>query len=68
MASSAAASIPAAVCRMVFKLAPSGLPAGAGRILRTGIECSPCRERLCQRRECLERLGPELVAATLDAS
>jgi len=46
----------------------AGLPAGAGRILRTGIECSPCRERLCQRRECLEGLGPESVAASLCAS
>jgi ADP-heptose:LPS heptosyltransferase len=43
----------------------AGLPAGAGRILRTGIECSPCRERRCQRRQCLEELAPELVAATL---
>jgi ADP-heptose:LPS heptosyltransferase len=43
----------------------AGLPAGAGRILRTGIECSPCRERLCQRRECLEGLSPETVAAAL---
>ena len=46
----------------------AGLPEGAGRILRTGIECSPCRERLCQRRECLEGLGPETVASTLGAS
>ncbi|MDR3670504.1 MAG: glycosyltransferase family 9 protein [Holophaga sp.] len=43
----------------------AGLPAGTGRILRTGIECSPCRERLCQRRECLEGLAPEGVAAAL---
>jgi ADP-heptose:LPS heptosyltransferase len=43
----------------------AGLPAGTGRILRTGIECSPCRERLCQRRECLEGLVPETVAAEL---
>jgi ADP-heptose:LPS heptosyltransferase len=43
----------------------AGLPAGAGCILRTGIECSPCRERLCQRRECLEGLAPETVAAAL---
>jgi ADP-heptose:LPS heptosyltransferase len=41
----------------------AGLPHGAGRILRTGIECSPCRERLCQRRACLEELAPETVAA-----
>jgi ADP-heptose:LPS heptosyltransferase len=43
----------------------AGLPDGAGRILRTGIECSPCRERLCQRRQCLEGLTPEAVAAAL---
>jgi len=43
----------------------AGLPAGAGRILRTGIECSPCRERLCQRRQCLELLDPGVVAAAL---
>jgi ADP-heptose:LPS heptosyltransferase len=43
----------------------AGLPAGAGRILRTGIECSPCRERLCQRRQCLELLSPDTVAAAL---
>jgi ADP-heptose:LPS heptosyltransferase len=41
----------------------AGLPDGAGRILRTGIECSPCRERLCQRRDCLEGLSPEAVAS-----
>jgi len=43
----------------------AGLPAGTGRILRTGIECSPCRERLCQRRDCLEALAPAMVAAEL---
>ncbi|HLO66070.1 MAG TPA: glycosyltransferase family 9 protein [Holophaga sp.] len=43
----------------------AGLPAGAGRILRTGIECSPCRERECQRRQCLEDLAPADVAAEL---
>jgi ADP-heptose:LPS heptosyltransferase len=43
----------------------AGLPAGAGRILRTGIACSPCRERACQRRQCLEELLPEMVLAAL---
>jgi ADP-heptose:LPS heptosyltransferase len=43
----------------------AGLPAGAGRILRTGIECSPCRERRCQRRDCLEGLLPEAVLEAL---
>ena len=43
----------------------AGLPPGAGRILRTGIECSPCRERHCQRRQCLEALEPATVQAAL---
>jgi ADP-heptose:LPS heptosyltransferase len=43
----------------------AGLPAGAGVVLRTGIECSPCRERQCQRRQCLEDLDPARVAAAL---
>ncbi|WP_306601494.1 glycosyltransferase family 9 protein [Geothrix sp. 21YS21S-2] len=44
----------------------AGLPAGAGTVLRTGIECSPCRERQCRRRQCLEDLEPDLVAAELE--
>jgi ADP-heptose:LPS heptosyltransferase len=43
----------------------AGLPEGAGRVLRTGIGCAPCRERACQRRQCLEELDPELVRAAL---
>jgi len=43
----------------------AGLPDGAGIVLRTGIECSPCRERQCQRRQCLEDLEPGRVAAAL---
>ncbi len=43
----------------------AGLPMGAGRILRTGISCSPCRERACQRRQCLEELRPEQVSAAV---
>ena len=43
----------------------AGLPAGAGRILRTGIACAPCRERACQRRQCLEELEPEVVLRAL---
>ena len=39
----------------------AGLPDGTGQVLRSGIGCSPCRERQCQRRQCLEELGPELV-------
>ncbi len=41
----------------------AGLPPGAGRVLRTGISCSPCRERDCQRRQCMEELLPERVFA-----
>jgi len=43
----------------------AGLPPGAGRLLRTGIGCSPCRERDCQRRQCLEELLPEEVSSAL---
>ncbi|HEX4846358.1 MAG TPA: glycosyltransferase family 9 protein [Geothrix sp.] len=40
----------------------AGLPPGAGRVLRTGISCAPCRERACQRRQCMEDLAPQRVA------
>lgn len=43
----------------------SGLPEGAGKVLRLDIECSPCRERRCQRLQCLEGLAPEYVAAAI---
>jgi ADP-heptose:LPS heptosyltransferase len=43
----------------------AGLPPGAGRVLRTGIECSPCRERHCQRLQCLEDLLPAGVESEL---
>jgi ADP-heptose:LPS heptosyltransferase len=43
----------------------AGLPQGAGRILRTGISCSPCRERSCQRRQCLQELLPDAVSVAL---
>jgi ADP-heptose:LPS heptosyltransferase len=43
----------------------AGLPEGAGRLLRTGITCSPCRERDCQRRQCMEELLPDQVCAAL---
>jgi ADP-heptose:LPS heptosyltransferase len=39
----------------------AGIPDGTGKILRTGIECSPCRERGCQRMDCLVQLTPERV-------
>jgi ADP-heptose:LPS heptosyltransferase len=43
----------------------AGLPQSAGRVLRTGISCSPCRERDCQRRQCMEELMPDLVLQSL---
>ncbi len=43
----------------------AGLPPGAGEVLRTGLACSPCRERECQRRQCLEELFPDSVIASL---
>jgi ADP-heptose:LPS heptosyltransferase len=43
----------------------AGLPEGAGEILRTGIACSPCRERSCQRRQCMEELAPAFVAGRI---
>ncbi len=43
----------------------AGLPEGAGRILRTGISCAPCRERACQRRQCMEELPPDRVAVAV---
>lgn len=46
----------------------AGLPGGSGRVLRTGIACSPCRERACQRRQCLSELLPEEVAEALRQS
>lgn len=46
----------------------AGLPEGAGTILRTGISCAPCRERRCQRRQCMEELEPQHVADWLWAS
>ena len=43
----------------------AGLPEGAGRVLRTDISCSPCRERACQRRQCMEDLSPDRVFAAI---
>ncbi|MBI3130609.1 MAG: glycosyltransferase family 9 protein [Acidobacteria bacterium] len=39
----------------------AGLPPGTGRVLRTAIACSPCRERACQRRQCMRELTLEQV-------
>lgn len=46
----------------------AGIPGASGAVLRTGIPCSPCRERACQRRQCLEDLTPEAVAEHLRVS
>jgi len=43
----------------------SGIPPGTGTTLRAGAECSPCRERRCLRRSCMEQLDPESVLAAL---
>jgi ADP-heptose:LPS heptosyltransferase len=43
----------------------AGLPEGTGRILRTDLACSPCRERACQRRQCLVELTPAQVLEAL---
>lgn len=45
----------------------AGLPEGAGTVLRTGLECSPCRERNCRRRQCLEDLDPGRVLEAVRA-
>jgi ADP-heptose:LPS heptosyltransferase len=46
----------------------AGLPHGSGRLLRTDIACSPCRERDCQRRQCMEEMTPERVGEALTFS
>lgn len=43
----------------------AGIPDGSGTVLRTEIACSPCRERDCQRLQCMEGLSPEAVRASL---
>lgn len=43
----------------------AGLPEGTGTLLRTGIPCSPCRERECQRRQCMEELEVGRVLTAL---
>ncbi|HJV90627.1 MAG TPA: glycosyltransferase family 9 protein [Holophagaceae bacterium] len=43
----------------------AGIPEGAGRVLRTGIACSPCRERACQRRQCMTEIPLEAVLGAL---
>jgi len=46
----------------------AGIPEGTGQVLRSDIGCSPCRERQCQRRQCLVELGPEAVMRSLAMS
>ncbi|MBI4912464.1 MAG: glycosyltransferase family 9 protein [Acidobacteria bacterium] len=46
----------------------AGIPPGTGQVLRTGIPCSPCRERRCQRRQCLEDLHPAQVALAVSGT
>jgi ADP-heptose:LPS heptosyltransferase len=45
----------------------SGLPPGSGAALRAGVECSPCRERGCLRRSCMELLTVDAVLAALQS-
>jgi ADP-heptose:LPS heptosyltransferase len=45
----------------------SGLPPGGGAAVRAGAECSPCRERGCLRRGCMEALAVDDVLAALDS-
>ncbi len=46
----------------------AGLPPGAGQVLRTGIACSPCRERACQRRQCMLGLTLDHVLESIEGS
>ena len=43
----------------------SGIPPGTGTIVQTQLECSPCRERRCLRRSCMEQLHLDKVLAAL---
>ena len=43
----------------------SGIPPGTGTILHAHVECSPCRERRCLRRDCMEQLHLDKVLAAL---
>jgi len=43
----------------------SNIPSGTGTIVRTSIECSPCREHRCLRRSCMEQLDLHKVLAVL---
>jgi ADP-heptose:LPS heptosyltransferase len=43
----------------------SGLPPGCGKVLHAEVECSPCRERRCIRRACMEQLHLGMVLETL---
>jgi len=43
----------------------AGIPKTAGKILSNHVECSPCRDRGCQRVTCLESLKPKQVLDSL---
>ncbi|MCL1907903.1 MAG: hypothetical protein FWG12_00870 [Holophagaceae bacterium] len=43
----------------------SGIPEGTGDIVRASSDCSPCRERRCLRRTCMEHIYLNQVLATL---
>lgn len=44
----------------------AGFPANSGTLLRNGIECSPCRDRSCQRVQCMEDLSVFQVLKSLN--
>jgi ADP-heptose:LPS heptosyltransferase len=46
----------------------SGIPLGSGVVVRTGAECSPCRERRCLRRSCMRELRLENSEMVLQQS
>ena len=43
----------------------AGIPEGTGKILSNQLDCSPCRDRGCQRVTCLENLKPKQVLDSL---
>lgn len=43
----------------------AGIPQVSGKILSNQVDCSPCRDRGCQRVTCLENLKPKQVLELL---
>lgn len=43
----------------------AGIPQASGKILSNQVDCSPCRDRGCQRVTCLENLKPKQVLELL---